>query len=160
MVTGLANEADAIQSAAFLDQTARIVSAYASSVTLSPRQLTDVIMAVSAALTRFADADAEPERKELVPAVAVRKSVTADFIICLEDGKKLKMLKRHLMTTYAMTPADYRRKWGLPFDYPMVAPNYAAVRSQIAKTVGLGRTAKNPLLAAATRRDRPADLAA
>jgi predicted transcriptional regulator len=84
------------------------------------------------------------------PAVSVKRSVTPEFIICLEDGKKLKMLKRHLRTTYNMTPDDYRVKWGLPPDYPMVAPNYAAQRSEFAKKIGLGRTAS----AAVERRGR------
>jgi len=74
-------------------------------------------------------------------AIAVRKSITPDFIVCLEDGKKLKMLKRHLRTVYGLTPAEYRAKWGLPADYPMVAPNYSRQRSAFAKKIGLGRTA-------------------
>jgi len=80
----------------------------------------------------------------LTPAVPVKKSVFPDFIVCLEDGKKLKMLKRHLQTTYEMTPNDYRAKWGLPRDYPMVAPNYASTRSSLAKQIGLGRKAAEP----------------
>ena len=76
------------------------------------------------------------------PAVPIRKSITPDFIVCLEDGKKLKMLKRHLRTNYSMTPEEYRAKWGLPADYPMVAPNYAAQRSAFAKKIGLGRKSK------------------
>ncbi len=75
------------------------------------------------------------------PAISIKRSVTPDYIVCLEDGKKLKMLKRHLRTTYNMTPDDYRAKWGLPPEYPMVAPNYAAQRSEFAKKIGLGRTA-------------------
>ena len=84
----------------------------------------------------------EPEKP--VPAVPLKQSVRPDFIICLEDGKKLKMLKRHLMTSYKMTPAQYRARWGLPADYPMVAPNYAKVRSSLAKKIGLGRRATKP----------------
>ena len=76
---------------------------------------------------------------ELVPAVSIRTSVKPDYIVCLEDGKKLKMLKRHLMTAYGLTPDGYRTKWGLPADYPMVAPNYAEARRQLAKDIGLGR---------------------
>src|ERR1700677_166206 len=128
-----------IDSATLLDLTARIVSAYAGNATLSPSELTDVIGSVSRALSQLSSATVEPEPKELAPAVPVKKSVTADFIVCLEDGKKLKMLKRHLMSTYGMTPADYRTKWNLPRDYPMVAPNYAASRSQLAKSFGLRR---------------------
>ncbi|MBL8670908.1 MAG: MucR family transcriptional regulator, partial [Alphaproteobacteria bacterium] len=83
----------------------------------------------------------EPVAEPLKPAVPVRKSVTPDYIVCLEDGKKLKMLKRHLRSTYKMTPDEYRTKWGLAADYPMVAPNYAAQRSAFAKKIGLGRNA-------------------
>jgi predicted transcriptional regulator len=82
---------------------------------------------------------AEPEPVELTPAVPIRKSVGQDFIICLEDGKRFKSLKRHLRTHYNLTPEEYRQKWGLPADYPMVAPSYAAVRSKLAKDTGLGR---------------------
>ena len=78
------------------------------------------------------------EREELRPAIAVKKSVTPDYIVCLEDGKKFKSLKRHLRTHYNLSPEEYREKWGLPHDYPMVAPNYAAARSQLAKQMGLG----------------------
>jgi predicted transcriptional regulator len=87
-------------------------------------------------LTSLGNVPAPVERPQ--PAVAVKKSVLPDYIICLEDGKKLKMLKRHLMTSYGLTPDDYRERWGLPADYPMVAPNYAAHRSQLAKKIGLG----------------------
>ena len=79
-----------------------------------------------------------PEREDMKPAVAIKKSVTPDYIICLEDGKKFKSLKRHLRTHYKLSPDEYRAKWGLPHDYPMVAPNYAAARSQLAKKMGLG----------------------
>ena len=86
----------------------------------------------------------EPPSEPLKPAVPIRKSITADFLICLEDGKKLKMLKRHLRSTYNMTPDEYRSKWSLPADYPMVAPNYAEQRSEFAKRIGLGRGAGRP----------------
>jgi predicted transcriptional regulator len=146
-----------IDSATLLDLTARIVSAYAGNATLTPSELTDVIGSVSRALSSLSSTAVEPEPKELAPAVPVKKSVTADFIVCLEDGKKLKMLKRHLMSTYGMTPADYRAKWNLPRDYPMVAPNYAATRSQLAKKIGLGKSPAKPASAAkpAARRGRP-----
>jgi predicted transcriptional regulator len=146
-----------IDSATLLDLTARIVSAYAGNATLSPAELTDVIGSVSRALSQLSSTSVEPEPKELSPAVPVKKSVTADFIVCLEDGKKLKMLKRHLMSTYGMTPADYRTKWSLPRDYPMVAPNYAATRSQLAKKIGLGKSPAKPSTPAkpAARRGRP-----
>ena len=129
-----------IVAGSLLDQTARIVCAYAVNVTLSPEELASMITAVASALVRAANA--EPEPKKLVPAVPVRRSVTADFLICLEDGRKLKMLRGHLRHAYAMTPAEYRRKWSLPSNYPMVAPNYAALRSQIAKGLGFGRTSR------------------
>src|ERR1700735_3667692 len=132
--------APSIDSATLLDLTARIVSAYAGNAPLSPTELTDVIGSVSRALSQLSSATVEPEPKELVPAVPIKKSVSADFIVCLEDGKKLKMLKRHLMSTYGLTPQEYRTKWNLPRDYPMVAPNYAATRSQLAKKIGLGRS--------------------
>jgi predicted transcriptional regulator len=146
-----------IDSTTLLDLTARIVSAYAGNATLSPTELTDVIASVSRALSQLSTTTVEPETKELSPAVPVKKSVTADFIVCLEDGKKLKMLKRHLMSTYGMTPAEYRTKWGLPRDYPMVAPNYAATRSQLAKKIGLGKSPAKPATPAkpAARRGRP-----
>jgi predicted transcriptional regulator len=127
-----------------LTLTADIVSAYAAKATLTPAALNDVIGEVSRALGRIGTdaAAAAAEPVELVPAVPIKKSVSADFIVCLEDGKKLKMLKRHLRGAYGMTPAEYRAKWNLPRDYPMVAPNYAATRSQLAKKIGLGR---NPI---------------
>lgn len=151
-----------IDSAMLLDMTSRIVSAYASNATLTPTELTDMIGSVSRALLQLSSAKSEPETKELAPAVPVKKSVTPDYIVCLEDGKKLKMLKRHLMSTYGMTPAEYRTKWGLPRDYPMVAPNYAATRSQLAKKIGLGKSPAKPVPAAkpAGRRGRPRKAAA
>jgi predicted transcriptional regulator len=123
-----------------LNQTAQIVSTLAGNGTKCVTELTMLIGTVWRALSKVEAAPAVSESRELVPAVPIKKSVTPDFIVCLEDGKKLKMLKRHLRTTYGMSPADYRRKWGLHVDYPMVAPNYAATRSQLAKNSGLGRT--------------------
>ena len=129
-----------IAAGSLLDQTARIVCAFVGNVALSPEELTGLIAAVSAALVKAGAG--ETETKEPVPAVPVRRSLTPDFLICLEDGKKLKMLRGHLRVTYAMTPAEYRRKWRLPADYPMVAPNYAALRSQIAKGFGFGKASR------------------
>lgn len=103
--------------------------------------LTAVVLEVRKALAIDIAAPAAPEPEELKPAVPIRKSVTPDAIICLEDGKAFKSLKRHLRTAYGMTPEDYRAKWSLPADYPMVAPNYSATRSQLAKDNGLGRKA-------------------
>ncbi|MEQ9042624.1 MAG: MucR family transcriptional regulator [Alphaproteobacteria bacterium] len=116
-----------------------IVSAYVGFNNLDAARIPEVIQSVYGSLealsTGSAARDAAPPR----PMVSIRKSITPDYIICLEDGKKLKMLKRHLRTTYGLTPEQYRAKWGLPADYPMVAPNYAAQRSDFAKQIGLGK---------------------
>src|SRR5579864_966081 len=122
-----------------LRMTAEVVSAYVSNNTLATGQLGDVIQSVYNSLRVLEGQAAEPPSEPLKPAVAVRKSITPEFLVCLEDGKKLKMLKRHLRSTYNLTPDEYRTKWGLAPDYPMVAPNYAAQRSQFAKKIGLGR---------------------
>ncbi len=134
------NSETAINPTTLLDLTARIVSAYAGNATLTPTELTEAIGTISRALSNLSTASVIEQPKTQDPAIAVKKSVTPDFIICLEDGKKLKMLKRHLMSTYGMTPQDYRLKWNLPRDYPMVAPNYAATRSELAKKIGLGKS--------------------
>lgn len=124
-----------------LRMTADVVAAYVSNNTLPTAQLAEVINAVYGSLKSLEGQSAEPPPEPLKPAVPVRKSVTPDFLVCLEDGKKLKMLKRHLRSTYNMTPDEYRAKWSLPADYPMVAPNYAEQRSEFAKKIGLGRGA-------------------
>ncbi len=121
--------------------TADIVSAYVSNNTVDAGALSKLIEDVHTALVRAPAAAAEPEQVPLVPAVPIRKSVTPDYIVSLEDGRKFKSLKRHLQGTYGMTPDEYRAKWGLPRDYPMVAPNYAKARSDLAKRMGLGRKA-------------------
>jgi predicted transcriptional regulator len=121
-----------------VELTADIVSAYVSNNQVVVSDLPGLIGEVHAALARASSRTPEPVREELKPAVAVKKSVHPDFIICLEDGKKFKSLKRHLRTHYNLSPEEYREKWGLPHDYPMVAPNYAAARSQLAKQMGLG----------------------
>jgi predicted transcriptional regulator len=123
-----------------LRMTADVVSAYLSNNSLPPAQIPDVIRTVYATLGGIGHA-ADPAQAVLKPAVPIKRSVRPEFIVCLEDGKKLKMLKRHLRTTYNMTPAEYRAKWNLPADYPMVAPSYAAQRSDFAKKIGLGRNA-------------------
>jgi predicted transcriptional regulator len=118
--------------------TTEVVSAYVRNNPLPAAELTSVIHTVHdslAALNGAEPSKPEPQR----PAVSVRRSIQPDFLVCLEDGKKLKMLKRHLRTTYGMTPEEYRAKWGLAPDYPMVAPNYAKQRSEFAKKIGLGR---------------------
>jgi predicted transcriptional regulator len=124
-----------------LRMTADVVAAYVSNNTLPTTQLAEVINAVYNSLRSLENHPAEPQAEPLKPAVPIRKSVTPDYLICLEDGKKLKMLKRHLRSTYNMTPDEYRSKWGLAPDYPMVAPNYAEQRSEFAKKIGLGRGA-------------------
>ena len=128
--------------------TAEIVSAYAGNNAMDTGAVPGLIGAVFARLTELAT-DEKPLPETLTPAVPIRRSVTDDYIICLEDGKKLKMLKRHLMTAYGMTPEVYRAKWGLKPDYPMVAPAYAAKRQELAKKIGLGRKprASEPVVA-------------
>jgi predicted transcriptional regulator len=124
-----------------MELTAEVVAAYVSNNSLPVSELPALISYVYGALgqTSIAPRDATPIAEKPKPAVPVKKSVTDDFIVCLEDGKKFKSLKRHLMTHYSLTPQEYREKWGLPTDYPMVAPNYAAARSRLAKQMGLGR---------------------
>ena len=122
-----------------LRMTADVVAAYVSNNTLPTGQLADVINAVYSSLRALEGQVAEPQPEPLKPAVPIRKSITPEYLVCLEDGKKLKMLKRHLRSTYGMTPDEYRVKWGLPPDYPMVAPKYAEQRSEFAKKIGLGR---------------------
>jgi predicted transcriptional regulator len=134
-----------IEPVALLDLTTKIVSAYAGNAKISPAELMETISSVSRALAQIGTTNIEPEKHEPVPAVPIKKSVTPDYIICLEDGKKLRMLKRHLMSTYGMTPDDYRTKWSLPRDYPMVAPNYARTRSELAKKTGLGKSSRKPV---------------
>jgi predicted transcriptional regulator len=127
-----ANRADLVQ------LTAEIISAYVSNNTVVATDLPAIIGDVHEALSRASQRVQPAEQEELRPAVAVKKSVTPDYIVCLEDGKKFKSLKRHLRTHYNLSPEEYREKWGLPHDYPMVAPNYAAARSALAKQMGLG----------------------
>ncbi|WP_114393721.1 MucR family transcriptional regulator [Oleisolibacter albus] len=130
-----------LQVAEFLRMTAEIVSAYVGKNSLPTQQIPEVINTVYSSLTGLQGAPREPQTEPPRPAVPIKKSVTPEYIVCLEDGKKLKMLKRHLRSTYNMTPDEYRAKWALPADYPMVAPNYAAQRSEFAKKIGLGRGA-------------------
>ena len=133
-----------LSESALLRLTAGIVSAYITKNALPAQQIPDVINTVFSSLTGLNSAQREAPAEPLKPAVPVRKSVTPEYIICLEDGKKLKMLKRHLRSTYNMSPDEYRARWGLPADYPMVAPNYAAQRSEFAKKIGLGRASSRP----------------
>jgi len=115
-----------------------IVSAYVSKNAVPSAALADLIRLVHRTLIDLIN-DRPDSQTAKTPAVPIKRSVTADYLICLEDGKKLKMLKRHLRSVYGMTPEEYRRKWGLPSDYPMVAPNYAAQRADFARSIGLGR---------------------
>jgi len=135
----------------FVELTADVVSAYVSNNSVPSADLPMLLNSVYAALTKTAQGQSREPQVELVPAVPVKKSVTPDYLVCLEDGKKFKSLKRHLRTTYDMSPDQYRAKWGLPPDYPMVAPNYAKARSELAKTMGLGQQRrKAPVVEAPT----------
>ena len=127
----------------FIELTAEIVSAYVSNNPMPAGDIPALINQVHAALTRASGKPGDAPAEPLKPAVSVKKSITPEHIVCLEDGKKFKSLKRHLRTQYNMTPEQYRDKWNLPADYPMVAPNYAAQRSEFAKKIGLGRTASS-----------------
>ena len=130
---------DESNKADLVELTAEIISAYVSNNNVVPADLPAIIGDVHEALSKAAQRIGTTEREELRPAIAVKKSVTPDFIVCLEDGKKFKSLKRHLRTHYNLSPEEYREKWGLPHDYPMVAPNYAQARSGLAKRMGLGQ---------------------
>jgi predicted transcriptional regulator len=121
-----------------IELTSDIVAAYVSHNTIVADNLSNFIVAVHGALKAAASGEAK-SKKGQIPAVPIKKSVTPDYIICLEDGKKFKSLKRHLRNSYDMSPEQYREKWGLSLDYPMVAPAYAMKRSQLAKTLGLGQ---------------------
>jgi predicted transcriptional regulator len=123
----------------YVQLTANIVSAYLSKNTVATAEIPTLIGQVYSALLRVSSGQVAASAEPLKPAVPVKRSITAEYIVCLEDGKKFKSLKRHLRTQYDMTPEQYREKWGLPPDYPMVAPNYAAARSQLAKQMGLGQ---------------------
>lgn len=124
-----------------LRMTANVVAAYVRNNALPTGQLADIINAVYGSLRSLDAQTVEAPQEPQKPAVPIRRSVTPDYLVCLEDGKRLKMLKRHLRSTYNMTPDEYRTKWGLAPDYPMVAPSYAEQRSEFAKRIGLGRGA-------------------
>lgn len=127
------NKADAI------DMTAEIVSAYVGNNSVPANELPALIQNVYAALNSISGGEEPKPEAPKEPAVSIKKSIGSDYIICLEDGRKFKSLKRHLRTKYGMSPEDYRTKWNLPKDYPMVAPSYAKQRSELAKTMGLGQ---------------------
>src|SRR4051794_5957226 len=131
----------------YIELAADLVSAFVSNNPVPAAELPALIGTVHAALTKTANGSSQQptEEPKKAPAVSVKKSVQPDYIVCLEDGKRFKSLKRHLRTVYDLTPEQYRAKWGLPADYPMVAPNYAAARSELAKSMGLGaRRRKTP----------------
>ena len=154
------SDAEASQS---IELAVEIVAAFVANNSLPIAELPGLINATHAALERLASGplDVAPQVEKKEPAVSIRKSLTPDFLVCLDDGKKFKSLRRHL-ATLGMTPDQYRAKWGLPSDYPMVAPNYAAARSQLAKRSGLGQLRKNAApakkadAAAPSKRGRPA----
>ncbi len=126
-------------SAQFIELATDIVSAYVSNNSVGAGELPILIKDVYGALTRVTNPEAHSPVTNAKPAVSIKKSITPDYIICLEDGKKFKSLKRHLRTQYGLSPEQYREKWNLASDYPMVAPNYAAARSRLAKQMGLGQ---------------------
>jgi predicted transcriptional regulator len=127
-----------------IELTADLVAAYVSNNSVSASDLPGLIASVHSALNNI-HTPAAVEVLPLTPAVSVKKSITDDYLICLEDGKRFKSLKRHLKASYGMSPDEYRTKWGLPSDYPMVAPNYSASRSSLAKSLGLGQQRKKAL---------------
>ena len=131
------SEEQTIDRSEILTLTSEIVSAHVSNNATRGDAVPELIQSVFDKLTALASD--EPAPTELTPAIPIRKSITDDYIVCLEDGRKLKMLKRHLMTAYGMTPEEYRARWGLKADYPMVAPNYSKKRQELAKKIGLGR---------------------
>jgi predicted transcriptional regulator len=126
---------------------ADVVAAYVSNNTVTMTELPSLIAQVHKALLATATGSVEKPVEALTPAVSIKKSIHPDYIVCLEDGKKFKSLKRHLRTKYDLSPEDYRAKWGLPADYPMVAPNYAAARSELAKSMGLGQQRRKTMAA-------------
>jgi predicted transcriptional regulator len=123
----------------FIDLTASIVSAYVSNNPMPASDIPGLIGQIHAALLRVSSGRVEVPLEPAKPAVSIKRSMTPDYLVCLEDGKRFKSLKRHLRSQYNLTPEQYRDKWGLPADYPMVAPNYAVARSQLAKKMGLGQ---------------------
>ncbi|NGO52086.1 MucR family transcriptional regulator [Mesorhizobium camelthorni] len=136
MMTDDFNNADTIE------LTADVISAYVSNNPVPVSELPSLIAQVHQSLAVLSNGSAKEPSEKLVPAVPIKKSVTPEYIVCLDDGKMFKSLKRHLKTTFGMTPEEYRAKWNLPADYPMVAPSYAAARSELAKKMGLGRKPK------------------
>jgi len=138
-----------------VELTADVVAAYVGKNSISATDLPGLIVSVHGAITGLTASAAAPEAEKPVPPVSIKKSVTPDYLISLEDGRQYKSLKRHL-SGRGLTPAEYRTKWGLPHDYPMVAPNYSAQRSEMAKSLGLGRKRAEPIVQVKTRGRRKA----
>ena len=126
--------------AMLIQMTSDVVAAYVSNNPVQANDLPTVISKVHATMRDLSMSPAEEPAKDVSPAVSIRKSITPDYLVCLEDGKRFKSLKRHLRSKYNLSPEEYREKWGLPTDYPMVAPNYAKQRSELAKKMGLGQS--------------------
>ncbi|MFI5010754.1 MAG: MucR family transcriptional regulator [Hyphomicrobiales bacterium] len=133
-----------------VSMTADVVAAYVAQNTLPSAELPALIQQIHATLKQVATGAQQSPEQPLTPAVPVKKSVTRDYIICLEDGKRFKSLKRHLRSSFDLSPEEYRKKWSLPYDYPMVAPNYAQTRSELAKSMGLGNLRQKAKLAASS----------
>ncbi len=131
------------EKSALIDMTTEIVSAYVGNNSVAAEEIPEIIHTIFGALRTVSEGASVNGTAKPTPAVDIESSLTDDYIICLEDGKKFKSLKRHLRTHYDLTPEDYREKWGLSKDYPMVAPNYAKARSKLAKQMGLGQTGKD-----------------
>lgn len=144
------------RSARLIDLTAEIVAAFVSNNTVLASELSTIIADTHAAVSALQTGSVPPNVEKPIPAISIKKSLTPDFLICLEDGKRFKSLKRHLAAHYGLTPDAYRQKWNLPDDYPMVAPNYSATRSALAKATGLGRqpAAAQPVPAPARKRKK------
>ena len=141
---------DNLASSNYIELAADIVSAYVSNNSVPSGDLGSLISDVHLALVKVGGTASEAPAEAPKPAIPVKKSITPDYIVCLEDGKKFKSLKRHLRTQYNMTPEQYHERWGLPSDYPMVAPNYAAKRSELARQSGLGQQRRNAAKSADT----------
>ncbi len=135
-----------------IELTAGIVAAYVDNASIKIAELPALIRQVHAALSAAASGEAAANAPPLIPAVPIKNSITPDYLICLEDGAKFRSMKRHLRNAYDLSPVDYRAKWGLPNDYPMVAPSYAAGRSNLAKQMGLGRAPRGAAATPSTRR--------
>ena len=140
MTSTLSNDLDPDIHAQIIQMTSDVVAAYVSNNPVQANDLPNVIERVHATIRDLSATTPGEVAKEVTPAVSVRKSITPDYLVCLEDGKRFKSLKRHLRSKYNLSPEEYREKWGLPSDYPMVAPNYAKQRSELAKKMGLGQT--------------------